>query len=245
MATEPDPAPARRETRRQAQLRPLTPAPRQGGTSPVDRIAGAAVHHAADAHAAAADRLRGPGGHPGARPVQLRPAPRPPVVQARGLLRGAGPRLPRLEQRRHRGPARADRPGWTTCSGSASTACGCCPSTTRRCGTAATTSPTSPRSCPSSATSATSSSWWTRRTSAASGSSRTWSSTTPATRTRGSRPPAATRTARTATSTSGPTPTTGTRTRGSSSSTPSSPTGPSTRSAASTTGTGSSPTSPT
>ena len=82
---------------------------------------------------------------------------RPGLVQARRLLRGAGPRLRRLQRRRHRRPARPAATSSTTCSGSASTACGCRRSTPRRCATAATTSATTPACCPSSARSTTSS----------------------------------------------------------------------------------------
>ena len=56
----------------------------------------------------------------------------------------------------------------------ASTASGCCPSTSRRCATAATTSATSSPCCPSTATSATPSSSSRRPTGAASASSPTW-----------------------------------------------------------------------
>ena len=59
-------------------------------------------------------------------------------------------------------------------SGSASTACGCCRSTRRPCGTAATTSPTSSPSSRSTASSATPCGSWRRPTSGASASSPTW-----------------------------------------------------------------------
>ena len=116
-------------------------------------------------------RCRRPAGRNLRRRVRARPhaGRRPRLVQARGVLRGAGPGVQRLQPRRHRRPARADRRSWTTSSGSASTACGCRRSTTRRCATAATTSATSARCCPSSAPSTTSSCCSTRRTSAASG----------------------------------------------------------------------------
>ena len=55
------------------------------------------------------------------------------------------------------GTSRASSPSSTTSSGSVSTACGCCPSTRRRCATAATTSATTPRCTPSRAPSTTSS----------------------------------------------------------------------------------------
>ena len=158
------------------------------------------------------------------------------------LVRG----VPRLQRRRHRGPARPDRPGWTTCSGWASTACGCCRSTTRRCATAATTSPTSPRCCRSSATSGTSSSWWTTahergiRVIADLVMNHT-SDAHPWFQESRSDPDGPVRRLLRLVRRRRP----ATRTPGSSSSTPSSPTGPSTRSAGSTTGTGSSPTSPT
>ena len=99
----------------------------------------------------------------------------PAVVQARRLLRDPHPRLLRRERRRLRRPPRADPRSSTTSSGSASTASGCCRCTPARSATAATTSPTSTRSIPTTARSRTSARSSTRRTSAASGSSPTWS----------------------------------------------------------------------
>ena len=71
-----------------------------------------------------------------------RSAPRPAVVPDGGLLRGHGALLRRLQRRRHGRPRAARSTSSTTCSGWASTACGCRRSTRRRCATAATTSPT-------------------------------------------------------------------------------------------------------
>ena len=65
-----------------------------------------------------------------------------------------------------RATSAGSRTSSTTCSGSASTASGCCPSTRARCGTAGTTSPTSSRSIPTTGRSTTSSTSSTRRTSA-------------------------------------------------------------------------------
>ena len=69
----------------------------------------------------------------------------PRVVQARGLLRGPGARVPRLQRRRHRRLRGPDREARLPRSGSASTASGCRRSSPRRCATAATTSPTTRR----------------------------------------------------------------------------------------------------
>ena len=94
-------------------------------------------------------------------------APQSRWYQTGRFLRDPGPRLLRRQRGRHGRPGRASRPSWTTCSGSGSTACGCCRSTSRRCGTAATTSATSGPSCPSTAIWPTPSSWSRRRTSGA------------------------------------------------------------------------------
>ena len=120
----------------------------------------------ADLHLAGPERLRPP--RPGrrarprphtcagARDAQPRSRPlsrgRRPLVPAGRLLRGPRPGLLRRQRRRHRRPAGASPRSSTTSSGWASTASGCCPSTSRPCATAATTSPTSSPSCPSTAT---------------------------------------------------------------------------------------------
>ena len=90
------------------------------------------------------------------------------LVPDRGLLRGAGPLVPRLQRRRHRRLQGADREARLPPVARASTACGCRRSSPRRCATAATTSPTTPTSSPSAARSRTSTSSSTSATSATS-----------------------------------------------------------------------------
>ena len=67
----------------------------------------------------------------------------PAVVQDGGLLRDPHARVLRRQRRRLRRLPRARPRSSTTCSGSASTASGCCRASRARCATAATTSPTS------------------------------------------------------------------------------------------------------
>ena len=101
---------------------------------------------------------------------------RPPLVPARGLLRGARPRVRRLQRRRHRRPAAgSSTEARLPRVARASTASGCCPSTSRRCATAATTSATSSRVLPEYGTVDDAARAASRRpTSAASASSPTW-----------------------------------------------------------------------
>ena len=91
---------------------------------------------------------------------RLRPCPsagrRPRLVQARGLLRGAGPGVLRLQRRRHRRPARADREARLPAVARRRLPVAAAVLRLARCATAATTSATSARCCPSSARSTTS-----------------------------------------------------------------------------------------
>ena len=78
------------------------------------------------------------------------------MVPAGRLLRGASSGASSTATTTASATSRASSPSSTTCSGSGSTACGCCPSTRRPSATAATTSATTTRSTPSRARSTTS-----------------------------------------------------------------------------------------
>ena len=96
------------------------------------------------------------------------------VVQDGGLLRDPHPRLLRRQRRRLGRLPRPDREARLPAVARASTASGCCRSTSRRCATAATTSPTTSRSTPTTASSRTCATSSSRPTSAGSASSPTW-----------------------------------------------------------------------
>ena len=143
------------------------------------------------------------------------------LVQGRRHLPGARARLLRQHQRRRRRLPRPDAEARVPRRPRHQHACGCCRSIRRRCATMATTSRTTRTSIRATARSRTSIASSRRRTAATSGSSPSWSSTTPRTSTPGSRRRAARRPARpSATSTSGARPTGSTTASGSSSPTP-------------------------